>query len=169
MAFANLSVIVRWRRTAGKMTPCRHVETFCGRAGHNFVTKGVFAAWMKTLSLATAIGGLAALLLALAPGAADAASPPSFPPLHVDCRGEGTASPTVILEAGAFGTSADWDFVLDDLAAEGRVCAYDRAGLGQSPARPGEPYSQVGIRFQSMTPDRQAELDRYLEDLVRRS
>ena len=41
--------------------------------------------------------------------------------------------------------------------------------VAPSPARPGEPYSQVGIRFQSMTPDRQAELDRYLEDLVRRS
>jgi pimeloyl-ACP methyl ester carboxylesterase len=44
----------------------------------------------------------------------------------------------VILEAGAFGTSADWDFVLDDLAKGGRVCAYDRAGLGDSAPRPGE-------------------------------
>jgi pimeloyl-ACP methyl ester carboxylesterase len=41
----------------------------------------------------------------------------------------------VILEAGAFGTSADWDLVLDDLAAGGRACAYDRAGVGASPAR----------------------------------
>jgi pimeloyl-ACP methyl ester carboxylesterase len=39
----------------------------------------------------------------------------------------------VILEAGAFGTSADWDRVLDDLATGGRACAYDRAGLGSSP------------------------------------
>jgi pimeloyl-ACP methyl ester carboxylesterase len=95
-------------------------------------------------SVRSAMGALAALGLALAPivasaqAAAVAAHPPGFPPLHVDCRGEPTASPTVILEAGAFGSSADWDFVLDDLARGGRVCAYDRAGLGQSPARPGE-------------------------------
>jgi pimeloyl-ACP methyl ester carboxylesterase len=53
--------------------------------------------------------------------------------LFVDCRGAPTASPTVILEAGAFGTSADWDLVLGDLAKGGRVCAYDRSGLGRSP------------------------------------
>jgi c-di-GMP-binding flagellar brake protein YcgR len=41
--------------------------------------------------------------------------------------------------------------------------------VAPAPARSGEPYSQVGIRFQSMTPDRQGELDRFLEDLVRRS
>jgi pimeloyl-ACP methyl ester carboxylesterase len=55
----------------------------------------------------------------------------------VDCRGAPSGSPTVILEAGAFGTSADWDRVLDDLAAGGRVCAYDRAGVGRSPPGPG--------------------------------
>ena len=110
----------------------------CGRPGHNFVTWAVFAARMKVLSFPTVIGVLAAIVLALAGGPADAASPTPFPPLHVDCRGERTASPTVILEAGAFGTSADWDFVLDDLAAGGRVCAYDRAGLGASPPRPGQ-------------------------------
>lgn len=44
----------------------------------------------------------------------------------------------MILESGAFGTSADWDLVLDDLAANGRVCAYDRAGVGASPPRAGE-------------------------------
>lgn len=68
------------------------------------------------------------LLVILLAGAARAAAPY----LYVDCRGVSTASPTVILEAGAFGTSADWDFVLDDLATSGRVCAYDRAGLGRS-------------------------------------
>jgi len=74
--------------------------------------------------------------LALACGAhAQAISAP--PPLFVDCRGAPSASPTVILEAGAFGTSADWDRVLDDLAPGGRVCAYDRAGVGLSPPRRG--------------------------------
>jgi pimeloyl-ACP methyl ester carboxylesterase len=57
--------------------------------------------------------------------------------LFVDCRGRPSASPTVILESGAFGSAADWDLVLDDLAKGGRACAYDRAGVGHSPPRPG--------------------------------
>lgn len=89
-----------------------------------------------TKSPTICVAAFALAFIALAVGSASAAS--AFPPLHVDCRGETTASPTVILQAGAFGTSADWDFVLDDLAAGGRVCAYDRAGLGDSPPRPGE-------------------------------
>ncbi len=68
---------------------------------------------------------LAALAVGLAPGA-------GATPLFVDCRGAATSAPTVILEAGAFGTSADWDYILDDLAKGGRVCAYDRAGVGRS-------------------------------------
>ena len=62
---------------------------------------------------------------------------PQPAPLFVDCRGERGASPLVILEAGAFGTSADWDYILDDLSGGGRVCAYDRGGLGRSPDRGG--------------------------------
>jgi pimeloyl-ACP methyl ester carboxylesterase len=57
--------------------------------------------------------------------------------LRVDCRGEPSASPTVILESGAFGTADDWAWVLDDLAKGGRVCAYDRAGVGESAPRAG--------------------------------
>lgn len=53
----------------------------------------------------------------------------------VDCRGPRTASPTVVLEAGAFGTSADWGRVERDLSKAGRVCAYDRLGLGRSADR----------------------------------
>jgi pimeloyl-ACP methyl ester carboxylesterase len=78
------------------------------------------------------------LALAATSARADPSPAPSFPPLHVDCRGEPTTAATVVLEAGAFGTSADWDLVLNDLAPGGRACAFDRAGLGQSPPRPGE-------------------------------
>lgn len=35
--------------------------------------------------------------------------------------------------------------------------------------RPGEPFGQVGIRFEGLAPEVQSELDAYLEDLVRRS
>jgi pimeloyl-ACP methyl ester carboxylesterase len=65
------------------------------------------------------------------------ALPPDGPALYVDCRGAVTAAPTVILESGAFGAAADWDLVLADLAKGGRVCAYDRGGIGRSPDRPG--------------------------------
>jgi len=75
------------------------------------------------------VGRVLAVLVCVLAGAARAETPRLF----ADCRGKPTASPTVILEAGAFGASADWDYVLDDLARGGRVCAYDRAGLGRSP------------------------------------
>jgi pimeloyl-ACP methyl ester carboxylesterase len=79
----------------------------------------------------------AATLLA---GCAEQAQPaPKAARLFADCRGQASASPTVILESGAFGSAADWDLVLDDLARGGRVCAYDRAGIGRSPPRAGGP------------------------------
>jgi pimeloyl-ACP methyl ester carboxylesterase len=46
-------------------------------------------------------------------------------------------NPTVLLEAGAFGFSADWGVVQERLAALGiRSLAYDRAGLGHSDPGP---------------------------------
>jgi pimeloyl-ACP methyl ester carboxylesterase len=59
--------------------------------------------------------------------------------LFIDCRGEASAAPTVILESGAFGGAADWGLLLPELAQHGRVCAYDRGGIGVSPPREGEP------------------------------
>ena len=50
---------------------------------------------------------------------------------------DGGARPLVLLEAGAFGFSADWAVVQDRLAARGFASlAYDRAGLGQSDPGP---------------------------------
>jgi pimeloyl-ACP methyl ester carboxylesterase len=86
----------------------------------------------------TAPSLIALLACTLMPGCAGRAAPaPTAARLLVDCRGAPSASPTVILESGAFGSAADWDLVLDDLARGGRVCAYDRAGIGRSPARAG--------------------------------
>ncbi len=79
----------------------------------------------------------AALLTACAEGSPPQPAGPAK--LFVDCRGQPSSSPTVILESGAFGSAADWDMLLDDLARGGRVCAYDRAGIGRSPARTGGP------------------------------
>jgi pimeloyl-ACP methyl ester carboxylesterase len=54
--------------------------------------------------------------------------------LHITCKGSG--SPTVILDAGLGGSSADWVQVQDPAQSITRVCAYDRAGLGQSAPAP---------------------------------
>jgi pimeloyl-ACP methyl ester carboxylesterase len=46
--------------------------------------------------------------------------------LHLRCQGEG--SPTVVLEAGGYGTPSDtWDAVMPQVAEVTRVCRYDRA------------------------------------------
>lgn len=50
--------------------------------------------------------------------------------MHLHCEGEG--QPTVVLEAGATGFAQTWVWVQRDLAADGRVCSYDRSGLGWS-------------------------------------
>ena len=58
--------------------------------------------------------------------------------LHIVCQGPDSApGPLVLFESGAFGFSADWGAVQDQLTAKGiRSCAYDRAGLGYSDPGP---------------------------------
>lgn len=50
--------------------------------------------------------------------------------MHIHCVGQG--SPTVILEAGAYGFSLEWYWVQQQVSVTHRVCAYDRAGMGWS-------------------------------------
>jgi pimeloyl-ACP methyl ester carboxylesterase len=52
--------------------------------------------------------------------------------LHLNVMGDRTSAPTVLLEAGMASMSANWAWVRDDLARDGRVVSYDRAGLGWS-------------------------------------
>jgi pimeloyl-ACP methyl ester carboxylesterase len=54
--------------------------------------------------------------------------------LHIWCSGSGT--PSVILETGLGGSSADWGFVQPPVAKFTRVCSYDRAGMGYSDPGP---------------------------------
>ncbi len=57
--------------------------------------------------------------------------------LHMVCAGPQDGRPVVVMEAGAFGLSADWGAVQEQLAEQGvRSCAYDRAGLGRSAPGP---------------------------------
>jgi pimeloyl-ACP methyl ester carboxylesterase len=54
--------------------------------------------------------------------------------LYMRC--EGTGSPTVVMEAGDNSNASTWDPIYWDIAAETRVCAYDRAGI--DPRQPAE-------------------------------
>ena len=91
------------------------------------------------------LNSLAVCLVAVlaACGGEDQASTPSGSPglvdvggrlLYLTCQGEG--SPTVVLEAGGTGNSANWSPVQPDIATFTRVCAYDRAGEGFSNSVP---------------------------------
>lgn len=73
--------------------------------------------------------------------------------LHVEDSGRAPgAGPTVLLEAGAASTRSIWALVQEGLAGRVRTIAYDRAGLGRSPAAPG--------------PRRLMDLARDLDDLL---
>ncbi|HEV7640429.1 MAG TPA: alpha/beta hydrolase [Gaiellaceae bacterium] len=54
--------------------------------------------------------------------------------MYYECSGVG--SPTVVLDAGSPDTSTTWRWVQPQIARVTRVCAYDRAGLGQSSPAP---------------------------------
>ena len=54
--------------------------------------------------------------------------------LHLWCTGAG--APTVILDSGLGGTTADWGFVQPEVGRFTRVCSYDRAGMGYSDPGP---------------------------------
>src|SRR5215510_12566828 len=55
--------------------------------------------------------------------------------LHLWCTGEG-AAPTVILVGGGGGYSIDWGLVQPAIAANARVCSYDRANFAWSDKGP---------------------------------
>ena len=54
--------------------------------------------------------------------------------LHLVCAGRG--APEVLFESGYGATAAAWDKVAPVLARQTRVCAYDRAGYGESDPGP---------------------------------
>jgi pimeloyl-ACP methyl ester carboxylesterase len=62
--------------------------------------------------------------------------------MHISCMGAG--APTIVLNSGAGGFSAEWSLVQPELAKTTRVCAFDRAGLGWSEPGP-QPRSPAHI------------------------
>jgi len=104
------------------------------------------------LRIGRALMGLLGVVVALGlSGAAyewvaEAADARAYPPagqmvdvggyrLHINCIG--TGSPTVVIDAGWGDSSAAWSsWVQPAAASTGRVCTYDRAGMGYSEAGP---------------------------------
>jgi pimeloyl-ACP methyl ester carboxylesterase len=99
---------------------------------------------MALLALVVALLALAvagAIYQAIATELAERAYPPPGEmvdlggySLHIHCVGQG--SPTVVLDAGSGGFSAQWVWVQQEVSATTRVCAYDRAGMGWSEMGP---------------------------------
>lgn len=57
--------------------------------------------------------------------------------LRLVCEGPAGPAPLIVMEAGAFGTAADFGAIQQKLAANSlRSCAYDRAGMGWSDPGP---------------------------------
>src|ERR687898_2716391 len=69
--------------------------------------------------------------------------------LHINCVGRG--SPSVLLDAGSGGFSAQWVRVQREVSGTTRVCAYDRAGMGWSEMGP-EPRDakQISIELHTL-------------------
>ena len=96
-----------------------------------------------TLKRAIGIAIVACLLSAQTPPADPAPPPPGKLVdiggwrLHLNCMGQNKqGSPTVVLEAGAGGSSLDWALVQPEVAKFTRACAYDRAGTAWSELGP---------------------------------
>ena len=100
--------------------------------------------WRPLLGLVVALLALAvagATYQAIATELAERAYPPPGEmvdvgghSLHMNCVGQG--SPTVVLDAGSGGFSAQWVRVQREVSGTTRVCAYDRAGMGWSEMGP---------------------------------
>ena len=63
--------------------------------------------------------------------------------LWISCTGSG--SPTVVFDAGLGNGAAAWSLVRPAVAETTRACAYDRAGIGQSPPRSDRHAVSVGV------------------------
>jgi pimeloyl-ACP methyl ester carboxylesterase len=94
---------------------------------------------LVVILLALAVAG--AIYQAIATKLAERAYPPPGEmvdvggySLHINCVGQG--SPTVVLDAGSGGFSAQWVRVQREVSGTTRVCAYDRAGMGWSEMGP---------------------------------
>jgi pimeloyl-ACP methyl ester carboxylesterase len=66
----------------------------------------------------------------------------------IDCEGSG--GPTLVLVSGVWGSSTDWAAQVGIWRTRGRVCTYDRPGLGRSPARRGDQSVDSGMHAREL-------------------
>jgi len=64
--------------------------------------------------------------------------------LYITCMGSG--SPVILMEAGGGDESSAWAGIMPTLAEHTMVCAYDRAGTGQSDPAPQEPRTAADVQ-----------------------
>ncbi len=75
--------------------------------------------------------------------------------MRIVCLGPtDTGEPTILLEAGGGGDNLAWGPILDEMKSSHRLCAYDRAGLGQS-----KPPTEASRTFTDQVGDLSALLD----------
>jgi len=70
--------------------------------------------------------------------------------LHINCTGPDNDLPPVIIEAGLGGATPFYHWIQENLSATGKVCTYDRAGLGWS-EESGKPHDAANIASQLYT------------------
>lgn len=87
-----------------------------------------------------------ALFLVVVAGCGGSKEPVPVAAMH--CTG--TGGPTIVLEAGLDQGEATWSAVRPDLVKLGRVCSYDRPGIGASPALPEKTVRSVTDEVESL-------------------
>lgn len=92
-----------------------------------FVRKYAIIIWIIALSLVVACSVSSA-------GPIDQKVDIGTHKLQLYCAGKG--SPTVLLDTGSGESYASWKQFIENIAKETRICAYDRAGYGQSEPGP---------------------------------
>ena len=117
--------------------PSASVGSSTSRKLIRWIGKALLGSIVALLALAVA----GAIYQAIATERAEEAYPPPGEmvgvgghSLHINCVGQG--SPTVVLDAGSGGFSAQWVRVQREVSGTTRVCAYDRAGMGWSEMGP---------------------------------
>ena len=98
--------------------------------------KGEKAMKLKMLTLVVALAAAMGLLACsqAANGEVDEKVDIGGHSLHLYCLGEGSS--TVVIDVGWAESYTSWQFILERLSHETRVCAYDRAGYGSSELGP---------------------------------
>lgn len=138
-----------WRLLARATTERRGAATFswlptsAGRVSVRVRVVGGASPVSRVLTLTVAPRATGVVVPASATGVVRRVVAAAGQRMWLDCAG--TGGPTVVLVAGIWGTHDDWGRQLPGWRAGGRVCVYDRPGVGLSPARSGSSAVHAGV------------------------